>query len=83
MCYFNPHSRKGSDGEDTDNSKYYSISIHTPARGVTKHSVGFQRRAHNFNPHSRKGSDLGIFVPPYVSRISIHTPARGVTSCHL
>ena len=34
--YFNPHSRKGSDGMDTNIMiDLLMISIHTPARGVT------------------------------------------------
>ena len=32
---FNPHSRKGSDGDDVEKVKVVDISIHTPARGVT------------------------------------------------
>ena len=32
---FNPHSRKGSDGEGERINTSKAISIHTPARGVT------------------------------------------------
>ena len=35
LCYFNPHSRKGSDEVNEVYNKEYIISIHTPARGVT------------------------------------------------
>ena len=58
LSYFNPHSRKGSDNFFLCGiSCHWSISIHTPARGVTQ-----QRQLHfcafvYFNPHSRKGSD--------------------------
>ena len=33
---FNPHSRKGSDADVKELDPYSIISIHTPARGVTK-----------------------------------------------
>ena len=33
---FNPHSRKGSDVEADNNNLIVKISIHTPAKGVTK-----------------------------------------------
>ena len=33
---FNPHSREGSDKEWTPSKNKASISIHTPAKGVTK-----------------------------------------------
>ncbi len=77
---FNPHSRKGSDGNWGCVIYLSQISIHTPARGVTsgtRYSLLLKR---NFNPHSRKGSD-GIvdMVVHNWELISIHTPARGVT----
>ena len=56
--YFNPHSREGS-----DNSlfRYYigiwSISIHTPAKGVTFPLPTKATSSEDFNPHSREGSD--------------------------
>ena len=36
----------------------YIISIHTPARGVTRILMGGTDTHIDFNPHSRKGSDL-------------------------
>ena len=55
------------------------ISIHTPARGVTKSTPGLVHGFDHFNPHSRKGSDPGTQVCRKLPVISIHTPARGVT----
>ena len=55
--YFNPHSRKGSDAYPYGSTLKITISIHTPARGVTN---ARQKPVHfivYFNPHSRKGSD--------------------------
>ena len=57
----------------------YLISIHTPARGVTKAPKVKKESEENFNPHSRKGSDVVGFVNILDVYISIHTPARGVT----
>ena len=38
--YFNPHSRKGSDkNPENDHQELSAISIHTPARGVTRNVV--------------------------------------------
>ena len=55
------------------------ISIHTPARGVTRSINTTRRMLCNFNPHSRKGSDDRRKRQFENTRISIHTPARGVT----
>ena len=57
-----------------------SISIHTPARGVTASAGATSSLNVDFNPHSRKGSDIAT-QKLVVNRddISIHTPARGVT----
>ena len=55
------------------------ISIHTPAKGVTRpptHKVG---QTGNFNPHSREGSDARAKPAIPHTPISIHTPAKGVT----
>ena len=57
----------------------YTISIHTPARGVTG-NCGFRAFILiYFNPHSRKGSDDKVYFQIRHWVISIHTPARGVT----
>ena len=56
-----------------------SISIHTPAQGVTEFLPVPEFLHFHFNPHSRTGSDYvspNLAVFPY---ISIHTPAQGVT----
>ena len=57
FLYFNPHSRKGSDGKWHASSTIQNISIHTPARGVTKVHFLSMLALLDFNPHSRKGSD--------------------------
>ena len=57
QSYFNPHSRTGSDREALESRYLKGISIHTPARGVTRRDRG----------RGKAGA------------ISIHTPARGVT----
>ena len=57
-----------------------TISIHTPARGVTKTRFICTTYPNHFNPHSRTGSDLNsMYISESVVLISIHTPARGVT----
>ena len=61
------------------NQLYESISIHTPARGVTVTPCNPLDREMDFNPHSRKGSDLHSNLSNGIIKISIHTPARGVT----
>ena len=54
---FNPHSRKGSDRRELESWDAGSISIHTPARGVTFTNLYIRCVKWDFNPHSRKGSD--------------------------
>ena len=54
---FNPHSRKGSDQNDSIWATHLTISIHTPARGVTFWPERVYWLCQYFNPHSRKGSD--------------------------
>ena len=56
-CYFNPHSRKGSDPYKLLSNNFAIISIHTPARGVTPPTTDNGLHTLYFNPHSRKGSD--------------------------
>ena len=63
---FNPHSRKGSDGEADDDKRRPVISIHTPARGVTKDREALAAWLNDFNPHSRKGSDRLHIIPIHV-----------------
>ncbi len=60
--YFNPHSRKGSDKTDFRPFRDIQISIHTPARGVTKVGGNIYHDTRDFNPHSRKGSDGSTFI---------------------
>ena len=78
--YFNPHSRKGSD----DGSGHmvwvaWSISIHTPARGVTLTACN-DVLIPVISIHT-PARGVTIIAPSIVSpsEISIHTPARGVT----
>ena len=57
-----------------------SISIHTPAWGVTSCGSYGHHRAEDFNPHPRVGGDgEENLVPVRTVDISIHTPAWGVT----
>ena len=76
---FNPHSREGSDGIHCVATQKSEISIHTPAKGVTRTgaSVWLGVRISIHTPAKGvtgrcTGSESG-----YV--ISIHTPAKGVT----
>ena len=57
----------------------YCISIHTPAKGVTRGYCYDWQVLDDFNPHSREGSDNGTDVSGITATISIHTPAKGVT----
>ena len=57
----------------------YSISIHTPTRGVTGVELLKKTVSSNFNPHSHKGSDIDSLKLLADTVISIHTPTRGVT----
>ena len=54
---FNPHSREGSDRIMPYNGRGEPISIHTPAKGVTKRNPEYWSNCTDFNPHSREGSD--------------------------
>ena len=55
---FNPHSREGSDASpNIIDTSAASISIHTPARGVTCAMTDRMWSLLYFNPHSREGSD--------------------------
>ena len=76
---FNPHSRTGSDLLPESRRGPASISIHTPAQGVTSSFWSFAVSLRNFNPHSRTGSDQGRADRRFYAVISIHTPAQGVT----
>ncbi len=58
---------------------FLKISIHTPAKGVTKVVTQLTNSGLNFNPHSREGSDIYPFNACLFAVISIHTPAKGVT----
>ena len=44
FCYFNPHSREGSDTVPQLFGNFYFISIHTPAKGVTQHMTQTMRQ---------------------------------------
>ena len=79
ICYFNPHSRNGSDDCGHKLHKDIEISIHTPAMGVTLFISGiclqyaFQSTLPQWEwPffHLQNAQKL---------MISIHTPAMGVT----
>ena len=58
-----------------------TISIHTPAKGVTDSAQRVRAHREHFNPHSREGSDQdGHTYKAKSNVISIHTPAKGVTA---
>ena len=58
FSHFNPHFRKGSDGQDIDwTATEDDISIHTSAREVTVRQLLFTMSQNYFNPHFREGSD--------------------------
>ena len=77
---FNPHACKRRDNSNSGSSKIQSISIHTPARGVTPVTQSGISARRNFNPHACKRRDNSRALKWLMNRISIHTPARGVTS---
>ena len=81
VSYFNPRSRKGSDGVKFALTQcIINISIHAPARGATVNTIRVDFHIRDFNPRSRKGSDTEVVTTGNVQTISIHAPARGATS---
>ena len=57
--HFNPHPREGGDSVlILDCAVSIAISIHTPAKGVTKSKAIVVKSAENFNPHPREGGDM-------------------------
>ena len=75
VCYFNPHSRKGSDLCQFFSLYHTRISIHTPARGVTTFFYKSFPTNTDFNPHSRKGSDDYAILQPTL-RINFNPHSR-------
>ena len=76
---FNPHSRKGSDPPLLIHCYSISISIHTPARGVTP-CIYWSNLLISISIHTpARGVTLSTRRTLYPLFISIHTPARGVT----
>ena len=65
---FNPHSREGSDVNEILYRPYDTISIHTPAKGVTLSASKSRIREIHFNPHSREGSDDVVRLYSVVSQ---------------
>ncbi len=57
----------------------HRISIHAPARGATRRSIGGRAAGEYFNPRSREGSDETYKTRTQTGTISIHAPARGAT----
>ena len=77
---FNPHSRKGSDDKNAYGQWIYTISIHTPARGVTGFPASSKWCIIPFQSTLPHGEWLPQDKKERVNvEISIHTPARGVT----
>ena len=59
-----------------------SISIHTPAKGVTE-SVEDFRQAYDISIHTpAKGVTIWLLNVGFATEISIHTPAKGVTALY-
>ncbi len=79
LCYFNPHSRKGSDMMGKSREAIEKISIHTPARGVTKSACLLHSALHISIHTPARGVTLCLDRRLPCLGISIHTPARGVT----
>ncbi len=76
---FDPHPREGGDCWRRMRATSSSISIHTPARGVTGSQRCCRVASGDFDPHPREGGDEGQAAEALRRFISIHTPARGVT----
>ena len=76
---FNPHFRKGSDGESTSAWTSDVVSIHTSAREVTKHLIAVNNVTH-VSIHT-SAREVTCFPYPGYFRlaVSIHTSAREVT----
>ena len=77
--YFNPRSRKGSDGEYDNAAVESGISIHAPARGATatgKNLIILK----SISIHApARGATRDIISGHADNGISIHAPARGAT----
>mgnify|MGYP000286339487 CR=1 FL=1 len=59
--------------------RYQNISIHTPARGVTR-PLSIMERSDTISIHTPARGVTEMVVPDAIRlAISIHTPARGVT----
>ena len=78
---FNPHSREGSDENGALFKVIYTISIHTPAKGVT--ILALRSAIYGLiSIHTpAKGVTLITDFAADLIMISIHTPAKGVTRC--
>ena len=58
-----------------------TVSIHTPARGVTS-NFRLARAANSVSIHTpARGVTCGMSALKFLTGVSIHTPARGVTQC--
>ena len=77
---FNPHSRKGNDGDDSKPEDGIYIFQSTFPRGE-RLSFSLQNciYSRDFNPRSREGNDIVALAINTTSLISIHVPARGTT----
>ncbi len=77
---FNPHSREGSDLMGYPNEVVkYTISIHTPVKGVTS-CQWYSCKLKIISIHTPvKGVTPLPYLGYHKSPISIHTPVKGVT----
>ena len=82
FSHFNPHFRKGSDGQDIDwTATEDDISIHTSAREVTaKVRVRIMPKPISIHTSAREVTEWASFSD-LIKNISIHTSAREVTCC--
>ena len=77
---FNPRTREGCDLLYLSFPRFWSVSIHAPARGATQSLIGADHFKFCFNPRTREGCD--VFQVNFFEQdlfVSIHAPARGAT----
>ena len=58
LVSFNPHTHEGCDAKLRPVTQDFSVSIHTPTKGVTHITVRKVKGIASFNPHTHEGCDL-------------------------
>ena len=80
LCSFNPHTHEGCDWFSVSYSRwYFSVSIHTPTKGVTWFVCFFAEIARVSIHTPTKGVTNFCFAFCNRFTVSIHTPTKGVT----